>query len=94
MPGHHDVEDDEVRQVLAGLLEALLAARRLDDTIALVGEAAAHDGPDLRVVIDDEDPRGLAHLRSMPGTAVMSAAILGVACYVAHCEAACESNLS
>ena len=62
-PGQHDVEDDEVGKVLARLLEALLAGGRLDDAVPLVGQAAADDGPDLRVVVDDQDASRVAHRR-------------------------------
>ena len=65
--GHVHVEQDEIEPVLADLLQRLFAARRIVHFVALAGQRDAHDPPDLRIVVDDEDLAG-AHGRPSCGS--------------------------
>ena len=55
--GHDDVEQDDVRSDLLGLLERLLATVRGDDAEALLGEDDRHEFGDPGLVVRDEDQR-------------------------------------
>ena len=59
-PGHGQVEQDEVRVLLAEALDGGQPVVGGDDLVAL-GADERGDGPDhRRVVVDDEDPEGAA----------------------------------
>ena len=59
--GHDDVEEDDVRADLLGLLERLLAAVGGDDAEALLAEGDRDELGDARLVVGDEDEGLGAH---------------------------------
>jgi len=61
--GHAYVEQHQVWWIRADLLEAGGAVSRLLDAVTLATQRLGHDGPDRRVVVDDQNalPRWLFH---------------------------------
>ena len=55
---HVHVEQDEIEPLVAELLQRRLAALGIVHLVALAGQRHAHDPPNLRVVVDDENPAG------------------------------------
>ncbi len=75
-PGHHDVEQHEVRQQRANRSQRLLAVDRLRGLVALAREARLQDLAVIRVVVDDQDQRRVAHqpVRASQSTTLASRA--------------------
>ena len=57
--GHHDVEQDQIGQVLAHGSQRLLAVRGGDDLVAVRRQPRAQDVDVGGVVVDDEDAGGV-----------------------------------
>ena len=60
MPGHRQVEQDDVRVELRDPLHGVLAAARLAHVEALAAEVLDEHLPELVLVVHDEDARGRA----------------------------------
>ena len=58
---HHDVEQDQIRMMLPGGGDRLLAIGRFDELVALPPEAGAEDVAIGLIVVDDENARWLVH---------------------------------
>ena len=65
--GHAPIQQDDVRGVAGGeTIDPFPSAREASDIEALVGEIEAQGFPELVVIIDQEDSRGLGP-RGTPG---------------------------
>ena len=83
--GQADVEDDEVRRLVGGDLEALLAGAGDRDLVALLLEGVLDPAGDGVLVFDDEDGGGHAGMLHRRGRASPFAPSAGlVVCYGAH----------
>src|SRR5262249_46955625 len=73
---HDHVEDDQIRMEAFELLDRLLAILRFDDLEPGLGDGRPQDHPGGRIVVGDEDQRGLTlHDRSYPDAGTFSASI-------------------
>ena len=68
--GHHHVEGDDGGLEFFGQCETAMPVGGGDDVIAVFGEAALHEVPDVGVVINDEDGRG-GGMRLLGGMGLM-----------------------
>ena len=60
-PGHHDVEQHEIRPKLADLLQRFDAVAGGDDLVALAFEPHLQDLDIVGDIVDDEDQRRITH---------------------------------
>jgi hypothetical protein len=65
---HVHVEQDQIGGMLAQLVQRHLAARRVIHFVAMSRQRDAHDAPDLRIVIDDENPPAAHAVTSARGS--------------------------
>ena len=61
--GHHDVEKNEIRNLLPGGRQAFLSVTRGDDLVAFGNQPGLQDLDVGRIVVDDEDARRSSHRR-------------------------------
>ncbi len=70
--GEMDIEEDDVGEALADQLDGRCHLVRLADDLDGVPELGPHAGPEDRMVLDEEDPRSVAHRGIDSSTSVPS----------------------